>query len=133
MSGAAAPAGRPVREALVVFCDGARPAWVRLLTPGFRHVFVALRDGPWWVTVDPLSQHMEVRVQPVDPGFDLAAWFRGRGLTVVETAVDRDRPLPAPWAPLTCVEVVKRVLGLHAPLVFTPLQLHRRLTRPDPR
>lgn len=125
---AAAPAA-PL--ALVVFCDGTELAWLRLLKPGFRHVFVALRDGPHWVTLDPLSPHMEVVVQDLPPGFDLARWFRDRGLTVVETVPDRSRRTPAPWAPFTCVEAVKRVLGLHAPFILTPWQLYRRLTVPD--
>ncbi len=118
-------------DALVVFCDGEKPAWVRLLRPGFRHVFVALRDGPWWVTVDPLCQRMEVQVQPVAPDMDLAAWFRAHGLTVVEAAIDRTGTRPAPVGPFTCVEAVKRVLGLRAPLVLTPWQLYRRLLRPS--
>lgn len=123
-----APRTRRPGTALVVFCDGTELPWLRLLKPGFRHVFVALRDGPHWVTLDPLSPHTELAVQPVEPGFDLAGWFRARGLTVVEAPVRRGHRNPAPLALFTCVEAVKRVLGLHAPFVLTPFQLYRRLT-----
>lgn len=121
------PPGGP-RSALVVFCDATDLPWLRLLKPGFRHVFVALADGPHWITLDPLSPHTEVAVQPVPAGFDLAGWFREQGLVVVEAAVARGHRRPAPFGPFTCVEAVKRVLGLHAPFILTPFQLYRRLT-----
>lgn len=121
------PPEREGRPALVVFCDGVELWWLRFLKPGFRHVFVAVRDGGVWVTVDPLSPHTEVAVQPVDPAFDLAGWFRARGHVVVETVARRRRD-PAPLAPFTCVEAVKRVLGLPDRGVLTPWQLFRRLT-----
>ena len=128
-----APTVDDLPDALVVFCDGEKPDWVRLLRPGFRHVFVALRDGPHWLTVDPLCQRMEVQVQPVPPDMDLAAWFRAHGMTVVPATIDRSGTAPAPVAPFTCVEAVKRVLGLRDRFVLTPWQLYRRLTRPDMR
>ncbi|MFC7334730.1 hypothetical protein [Rhodocista pekingensis] len=127
-----APGGPPFPaplRALVVFCDGRQPRWVRLLRPGFRHVFVALCDGAHWVTLDPLSPRTEVAVQPVPAAFDLAGWFRDHGLTVLE-ATPAVPARPAPPAPFTCVEAVKRVLGLHAPWVLTPWQLYRRLSGP---
>jgi len=33
----------------------------------------------------------------------------------------------APWMPHTCVEAVKRVIGLHARFIITPWQLYRHL------
>jgi hypothetical protein len=132
MTGAA-----PVRPSLpadlrawVVFCGEADMPWLRLLRPGFRHCFVVLNDGRHWITVDPLSPHTEIAVQPTPPGFDLIGWFAGRGQAVAAAAIRRDRRRPAPWAPFTCVEAVKRVLGLHARFVVTPWQLYRHLTRP---
>ena len=71
---------------------------------------------------------MEVAVQPVTTDFDLIAWFVERGHAVVPAPVRRDHLRPAPWGPFTCVEVVKRVLGLHDRWVVTPWQLYRRLS-----
>lgn len=113
--------------ALVVFSGQADLPWLRLLRAGFRHCFVALNDGRHWVTLDPLSTRIEVTVQPVPPGFDLAGWYRAQGLTVVETRAET--PVrPAPFAPWTCVEAVKRTIGLRDRRVLTPWQLFRRLT-----
>lgn len=39
----------------------------------------------------------------------------------------RPPPRPRLRPPMTCVEVVKAILGIHAPFVLTPLQLARHL------
>ena len=117
----------------MVFCGHADLAWLKLLAPGFRHCFVVLNDGRHWLTVDPLSCFTELEVQPVPAGFDLPAFYRARGLTVVPAPLGRARARPLPWAPFTCVEAVKRVLGLRARFVLTPRQLYRHLTGPTAR
>ncbi len=117
-------------RAFAVFCGQTDLAWLRLLRPGFRHCFLAINDGRHWLTLDPLATFMEIAVQPVPPAFDLPGWYRARGFIVVPAAIDRGRRRPAPWAPFTCVEAVKRALGIHARRVITPYQLFRHLTRP---
>ncbi|HYG89513.1 MAG TPA: hypothetical protein VD978_25030 [Azospirillum sp.] len=124
---AAAPA---IPRAWVVFCGQAELWWLKVLRPGFRHCFVALNDGLHWVVVDPLSPCTDVSVLAVPAGYDLPGWFRRLGMTVVPARLRRGIDRPAPWGPFTCVEAVKRVLGLHALFVVTPWQLYRRLTRP---
>ncbi|MBP2313382.1 hypothetical protein [Azospirillum soli] len=115
-------------RAWVVFRGDAELWWLRLLKPGFRHCLALLNDGRRWVMVDPLATFMDVAVLDVAPGWDLPGWFRGQGMEVVAAPVRRGLTRPAPWGPFTCVEAVKRVLGLHAPFVVTPWQLYRRLT-----
>lgn len=115
-------------RALVVFSGRTDLLWLRLLRSGFRHCFVALNDGRHWVTLDPLSTRIEVTVQPVAADFDLAGWYRAQGLTVVETR-PRAPAGPAPLAIWTCVEAVKRTIGLRDRRVLTPWQLYKRLTR----
>ncbi|HYD65520.1 hypothetical protein [Azospirillum sp.] len=117
----------PAPRAWVVFSGAAELWWLRLLRPGFRHCFVALDDGRHWVVVDPLAPFTDVAVLGVPAGWDVPGWFRSLGMTVVAAPVRRGLTRPAPWGPFTCVEAVKRVLGLHAPFVLTPWQLYRRL------
>lgn len=116
------------RPALVIFTDAREIRWLRLLRPGFRHVLVALRDPDGgWVLVNPLSHQMRVdRLAPMAPP-DLAGWFRDQGHTVLSTLTRRAPRREAPWAPMSCVEVVKRLLGLHARWVWTPWALYRHL------
>lgn len=126
MAAAASPA-------LVIFADDHSLKWLRPLTPGFRHCFVAVRREGCWVVCNPLSHLTDVDVVAALPVATLAAWYRERGFIVVETEVVRPPPRLAPVRPFTCVEAVKRILGLRAPWVFTPRQLHRYLiARPRP-
>ena len=120
---------RPV--AWVVFTGEAPLWWLRWLRPGFRHCFVVLNDGARWVLVDPLAAHTEVRVLDGPVSADVPGWYRRRGHAVVRASVRRDRRRVAPPAPFTCVEAVKRVIGLADPAVLTPWQLYRRLAAPS--
>lgn len=113
--------------ALLVFCHETEIVWLRWLRPGFRHVFVALPAPGGWITVDPLSTLLEVEYHPLPPDTDLAAWFRTRGHRVLESPIHPPLPTQWPFAPLTCVSVAKRLLGIRAPLVVTPWQLYRHL------
>ncbi|MGQ3046061.1 MAG: hypothetical protein ACT6Q8_13640 [Niveispirillum sp.] len=113
--------------ALLVFCHETEIAWLRGLKPGFRHVFVALPAPGGWITIDPLSTLLEVEYHKLPSDTDLAAWFRTRGHSVLESPLHPPLPTQWPFTPLTCVSVAKRILGIRAPLIVTPWQLYRHL------
>lgn len=115
------------QNAWVVFSGETDLPWLRMLKPGFRHCFVLMNDGRHWVSIDPLANHTEVTVHHVPASFDLPKWLADRGQKVVTAPVCRTRRNVAPVGLFTCVEAVKRVLGLHDGFVFTPWQLYRRL------
>lgn len=127
--GAAAVQAVPRRgvPAYVVFTDHTDLAWLRLLRPGFRHCFAVVQVDGAWVIVDPLSHWTTLRVVPELAGWQPEPWFRHLGLTVVAATAVEPAPRLAPWRPYTCVEAVKRLLGLRLPGVFTPWQLYRAL------
>jgi len=117
------------RRALVVFAGRSGVWWLRWLRPGFRHCFAAVDDGAQWLTIDPLLHRLEVRASGLPSTFDLAAEYRRVNLIVLDIGPP---PVPlrcAPFGIFSCVETVKRVLGLRARWVFTPWQLHRFLAR----
>ncbi len=120
---------RQTLRAWVVFCGQADRPWLRLLKPGFRHCFLVMHDGAHWLSVDPMLGQMDVRVHDhVAAGFDLPGWLARRGHHVIAAPVS-GRP-PARAAVLrffTCVEAVKRMIGLHARNIHTPWQLYRYL------
>ena len=124
MSAAPAAAGR---LAVVGFAGHAELAWLRLLKPGFRHCLVALHEPAGWIVYDPLAHATEFALLPLEAAADPFAWLLGHGYLPVPAR--RRPPLRRPLAPapFTCVEAVKRALGLRAPLVLTPWQLFRRL------
>lgn len=117
------------RYALVVFSGHADLWWLRLLRPGFRHCFVALCGPGGWVVVDPLSHRTCVAQIPATKDFDLCAWYRENGLQVVETKVFSPAKRVAPIRAYSCVESVKRILGIQAAWVLTPWQLFRYVNK----
>lgn len=119
---------KPEQQAWVVFSGQADLKWLRLLRQGFRHCYVLLNDGEHWISLDPLSCHTEVAVHHIAPDFDLPKWLELKGMTVVP-AVIQPKQSAAPWMPHSCVEAVKRVLGIHDQWLFTPWQLYKKLKK----
>jgi hypothetical protein len=113
---------------IVVFADNRTRTILQLLRPGFRHCFAALQIGGGWVACDPLKDRIQLALVPRPPDFDLAAFYASQGHRVLvgRTAA---QPPRAPVLPslLTCVAIVKRLLGIRAPTIVTPWQLYRHL------
>ncbi len=114
-------------NALAVFHDHGCHVLDPLLKPGFRHVFCAVQDdNGYWIRFDAKAGIPDIDVV-ADRDFDLAEFWRGHDMTVVETS----RGTKAPWLPFinaNCVGLVKIVLCIRAPWVLTPYQLYKRLT-----
>ena len=113
--------------ALAVFSGAADVAWLKALKPGFRHCFVVVDCGGHWVVHDPLAHRTEIAVVAGVGGRDLARWYRRRGLRVVACRVRTPPRRSAPLGFYTCVEAVKRILGIHARRVITPWNLYNFL------
>ena len=115
-------------RALVVFSDDTDICALKILKRGFRHCFVCIEKNGLWLSLDPLAHKTELLVIDVPDGFNLADWLRGEGCTVIETHINPHiikRPLWPAFA--SCVESVKRVLGLRKPFILTPWQLFNTL------
>ena len=114
-------------RAIVVFHDKGAGFWPRLFgRPGFRHCFVALNDGRAWTVIDPGSRGTHVAADS-PASYDLAGYYRGQGFTVLETIVSQGVAHYPVWF-FTCVEAVKRVIGLRGWWLWTPYQLYCRLS-----
>lgn len=139
--------GRDGRLAVVVFSGRTELPWLRVLKPGFRHCFIIVDGGGGtWVSLNPMSHRTEIAVLARQPGNDwtaesLARWFQSQGFCAVACRTFqtsrtfqtcRNGAVPrkaAPWLPYTCVEAVKRVLGLHSRRVLTPWRLYRYIIK----
>ncbi len=116
------------QKAWVVFTGQTEISWLRLLKPGFRHCYILLNDGERWTSIDPLSHITEISVHHHVPAdFDLPGWLSSRGNRVIAAPLRRDIKRAAPIMLFTCVEAVKRVLGIHRRGIVTPWQLYRHL------
>ena len=112
------------RDVWVVFSDHADLKWLKILKPGFRHCFALIHDGDHWLAIDPMSHYVDFSILPVDPNYDLPIWIAGKGLSLVRIAPNRTVQKPAPIGVFTCVEVIKRFLGIHRRRIMTPWQLY---------
>lgn len=125
---------QPSRPAYVVFSDQVSLAWLRLLKPGFRHcamIMPAVARPRDWTIIDPLSHHLLVdQISVPDGQPDLPEQLRRAGHTLVAVRPYCPPPRPAPIMPFSCVEMIKRLLGIHSKRIWTPYQLYRFLTNP---
>ena len=105
--------------------------WNRFLHPRALHVFALKWTGQHWVMVHPRIAYLEVQVLDYTEEEDLFEIIRGEcidGVCRVDLSLDTER-IRIPWVfgPWTCVEQIKALLGIRAPWILTPRQLHRYL------
>ena len=118
--------GYRYKRAIVAF--GGKPTlwWMRFLKKGFYHCMVALGDGKEWVIVDSLLHFTDVIV--VKEG-DIRLFFKKRGYRIVEVDVNEPKKIRLRVMPYTCVEVVKRLVGVEKCCILTPYSLFLYLNK----
>lgn len=118
------------KKAFVVFSGKTDIFWLKFLKSRFRHCFILLNDGKIWMSVDSLSSYTDVQVyHHLDPNFNLPAWLQKQGYIITPCFIRQKLTKPAPWSVFTCVESVKRILGLHHRFIITPWQLYCYLNK----
>ena len=112
--------GYRYKYAIVAF--GGRPTlwWMHFLKKGFYHCMVALGDGKEWVIVDSLLHFTDVII--VKEG-DVRLFFKNRGYRIVEIDIAEPKKIQLRVMPYTCVEVVKRLIGVEKHGILTPYGL----------
>lgn len=85
-----------------------------------------ISDGSHWIFYDPMMQGTMIEATSrVD--FDAVQFQWDQGNIVVPARICIDFRTPAPYMPYTCVEAVKRVLGIRAWSICTPWRLYQFL------
>ena len=116
-------------KAIVVFSGQTDFWWQRLLKPGYRHCGVIIETAGQWVVIEPLAVRLDVRILGHGKPEALIRMLRRRDLRAVETSVDLDAaPIGMPGL-FTCVEAVKRTLGIRSIWVLTPGQLYKKVQK----
>ncbi len=131
-----AKAGAITGWAVIGFAEQTRIWWLRGLKPGFRHCFAYRWHPQGWLLLDPLSHHLWLDLLPCQHGaaapeaaLELAAALRLGGYMALAVPIRQPPPRLAPPLPLSCVEVVKRLLGLQSWQISTPWQLFCELRK----
>ena len=118
-----------MRKAIIVFSDNSGVWWLEFLKPGFRHCFVILETDRGCLWVDPLSSGLTIKQLA---GYEMKALlegYRNMGMKVVETQAVAPSSSAFPISLFSCVEVIKRLLGVKSLSVQTPWQLYQHLKR----
>jgi hypothetical protein len=114
-----------MKRALVVFSDSTQLRKLWLLKRGYRHCFAIIEGRAGWAVFNPLSHYTEIDTYPSLDEDEIVQFYQGLGFTVLRTQIGVVPKKSAPLFPYTCVEAVKRTLGIHARIVVTPWQLHQ--------
>lgn len=122
------PAGQSC--AIVIF-GSSQLSYLRVLRSGYQHCMIAVQSGAAWQLIDPLSNAFYVTELGIVHPDEIISSFVDQGFDAVP--VQRRAPVAVemPLGIFTCVEVVKRVLGLRNRWVITPWQLRQVITRGD--
>lgn len=111
-------------KVLVVF-SGKTDLWFLAgLATGFKYCFALVEQSAGWILYDPLSNRSVIMFYENLTKEEVVAWYEHNDCKVVEAVIDDCMPIKmAPLLPYTCVEAVKRLLGIHRWLLFSPRQL----------
>lgn len=96
----------------------------RMLKRGFQHVLALRRDGRVWVAIHPHFSFVDVQIIRAD----LTPWEMYPRSTIQHvTAMRTNAWSSGAWhiGPLTCVDLVKSLLGIRDWRIWTPWQLYR--------
>ena len=122
----------------VVFGEREKPLswWDKLFTrPQFRHCWAFARlTGDRFIAVDSMSGGLQIREYHndilQDHGFaDLIDFCLSEGDLVIPANGVQNQDYIARLSPMTCVEVVKHLLGIDNIFILTPYQLYRYIVK----
>ena len=126
---AGAQSDRCESRVVVAFVGETDIPWLRLLRPGFRHCFAVIECSGHWLIYDPASHQTRLDRLGRLALAELLNWLTLPNTTLICCRTKAAPARLAPVRPYTCVEAVKRILGIRAALVLTPWQLFRHLTK----
>ena len=113
----------------VVFTDSGRwNLWDIATSKGFRHCFAVRWDGFNWICVDPLGSWLEVQVMPYGHEDNVPQMMLELGHKVVYVRKQRKNKLILRGL-MTCVSIMKHLIGVNAYWVVTPKQLYNYLRK----
>ena len=113
----------------VVFSDDTDIRFLKMLKKGYRHCFIIMMQGERWILIDPRADKTDIRLLPHPVSFNFPRYFIQQGKTVIKARGIETPSKIMPVFPCSCVETVKRVLGIHRRWVITPYQLYKSLIK----
>ncbi len=106
--------------AYVAFGGNKTKWWMTFLKKGFYHCALIMGNGYDWILIDPLI-HMTDMI--ILKNKHLPAILSQKGYQLVRTTPVIPPLTKTQFRPYTCVETVKRFLGINKSKIWTPYQL----------
>lgn len=109
--------------------------WLRFLRRGFRHCYVILEfsaaDGAFfWLELNPMSNQTYAFIHNSELAIDYISYLQKQEYIHICPFEFKPAPLKcAPFSIFSCVEFVKRILGIHDFGIITPYQLYNKLKK----
>ena len=118
---------RTISQFYIVFSSSKLNHWfIQLLPAPFQHVLAVRDDGLYWTIIDPLCSHIDARMVLKDDCADIGQLFPDSVILWHKALLEADA-MTWTLGIGSCVDVVKRVIGLRDFWVWTPHQLYKRL------
>ena len=115
--------------AWVVFSDKTDIAILKLLRRGFRHCFMIMQQDGRWILIDPRANKTDIALLPHPRDFNFPRYYMNQGMTVVKVPhINTPHKILSPF-PVTCIAIIKRIIGLHKWSVITPYHLYKTLQK----
>lgn len=106
--------------------------WVfRFIDPVFQHVYAMHKSegGCFWTVVDPIRSHLRIYTLLVDD-YPHPRCYCGPDAVILPVTVSiHDDNVSGGFGPVTCVTVIKSLLGLRDWRIVTPYQLYKYIRR----
>lgn len=119
-----------LEKAYVIFVDNVSLWWLRILKEGFRHCYMLLklRDDMGWLELNPYSNQLVIKFYDVEDSSDYILQLqKDQNLKICSIDITYAPLKCAPLNFFSCVEMVKRVLGIHSFFTITPYQLYKKI------
>lgn len=112
----------------IAFCSSTEWPFT-LLKPGYQHVLAVQKifDGKLWHVVDPNMSHLNIYLASTEEHQSIES-LAGMSCTVIDVVQDIDNNrINSTLGYNTCVDTIKRLLGIKNVFIQTPYQLFKYL------
>ena len=112
----------------VVFSPYTDLLCLKFLKTGFKHCFLILENDGAYFVVDPISYKVEVSSFFLESNLFFQR-LENLGMKILKVSFVQNQRKSWTFGIFTCVEVVKRILGISKKRVLTPYQLYKYLLK----
>jgi len=121
--------GLSKKRVYLIYEDRESHWWSKFFKKGFKHVYCITFDGLFWIKMDYLLGYTDLDVLCYDYHDTINDVLEGQKVTIQYVEVWR-KPryrVRSLFAPASCVEAMKAILGVRASLVISPYQLYKHI------